>query len=238
MDHIFDCNSTETNTVSGALLSSSTSNVNTFCSLKISSITTNAAVTVGNICEVPLQVSHCPSFQADQSSPLTVVLSALSFSAGTQHTSTGSRYGDGTGRVQYYQLSILKGDRSVAQCVLAFESSNVTAPVSHELISRQRGVPGPIMKDSIDRFIVSHDALDTQKPKRVELYKIVKRAEEHGSHTRPIQDDPWTLSMEWLHLEVDRLLEKKTVLLQDTLNSLHSDIEQDSDKELLLPKTL
>jgi len=245
VSHIFGCDSTETNTVSGALLSSSISNVNTFCSFQIPSKPTNAAVIIGDICEVPLQVSHCPDFQADQSNqatydngPLTVMLGALSFSAGTKDTLTGSKYGDGTGRVQCYQLSVLKGDLSVSQSILALESSSVTAPVSPELTNRQRGVPGPTMRASIDRFILSHGAADVQKPKQAYLYRMVKEAEEHGSHTRPIEDDPWTLSMEWLQLDINRLLEKKTVLLQDTLNSLHSDIKQDFDKELLLPKTL
>lgn len=245
MKHIFGCDSTKINIVSGALLSSSISNVNTFCSFQLSSMPTNAAVMIGNICEVPLQVSHRPALLADHSSqathdsgPLTVVLGALSFGAGTKHTSTGSRYGDGTGRVQYLRLSILKGDLSVVQCILAFESSSVTASVSHELISRQKNIPGPIMGDDVDRFIFSHDTPEITKRKRVELHRMVRKAEEQGSHTRSIQYDPWTLDMEWLQLEINGLLEKKAVLLQENLKSLHSDIEQDSDKERLLPKTL
>ncbi len=221
------------------------SNVNTFCSFQIPSIPTNATVMIGDICEVPLEVSHCPDFQADQSSqathdsgPRTVVLGALSFSVGTTDASTGSKYGDCTGKIQRYQLSVLKDDLSVSQSILALESRSVTAPFSHELINRRRGVPGPIMRASIDSFILSHGAADTQKPKQADLCRTVKEAEEHGSHTRPIQDDPRTLSMEWLQLDMNKLLEKKTILLQDTLNSLHSVIQQDSDKELLLPKTL
>ena len=231
-NHNSSYDSTETKTVSGVLLNSSTSNVSTFCSFQIPSMPSIAAVMIGNVCEVPLQ------FQAGQSSPLTIVLGALSFSAGTTNTPIGSRNGDSTGIVQCYQLSVLKDDLSVAQCILAFGSSSVTVPVSHELISRQRGLPGPIMRASIDRFIFSDDAPKFEKRKRVELYRMVRRAEEHGSLTRSIQDDAWTLNMEWLQLEINSLLEKKTVLLQETLKSLHSDIEQDSEKELLLPKTL
>lgn len=218
------------------------SNVNTVCSFHIPSIPANAAVMIGDPCEVPLQVSEYPDFQADQLNPstldsgrLTVVLDALSFNAGTEYHSTGSSYGDGTRRVQFYQLSVLNGDLSVSQSILAFGSSGGTAAVSHGLITRQRGVPGPIMRDSIDKFILSHGAPDTQMPNHAELYK---KAQKQGSHMKPIQDDPWTLSMEWLQSEIDRLCEKKTILFQEALNSLHSDIEQDSDKEFLLPRTM
>lgn len=206
---------------------------------------TNAAVMIGNVCEVPLQVSHRPALLADHSTqathdsgPLTVVLGTLSFSAGTKHTSTGSTYGDGTGRVQYHQLSILNRDLSVAQCILAFESSSVTASVSHELISRQKNIPGPIMGNDINRFIFSHDTPEIKKRKRVKLHRMVRKAEEQKGHKRPIQYDPWTLNMEWLRLEINGLLERKAILLHETLKTLHSDIEHDSDKELLRPKTL
>lgn len=222
------------------------SNVNIFYSFQLSETPGQAAVMMSDPGEIPIPASNYTDILAYQSDlatryvgPLTIVLDTLSFSESIGDSSaTRSGHGDDTERIQYYRLSVLKGDLSVFQSILEIQSKSLTALTSHEPKILERGVPGPFVRNSIDNFILSPHMSDYSVLDNARSSRTFKNAEKRGGHLRLNQDDPWTLNMEWLLLEVLRLRGTETINLQDALKNVQLGREREPAKKLLLPKTL
>ena len=221
------------------------SGAKTFFAFRMSSSSTNMAISICDPCNVLMQDSHYPGYEADGSEmttydggTLTLVLDALTYSIEKSDTSSRPGPDDCERRVQLYKLSVLNGDFSVSQSLIASTSSSVSFPIRKPDKSKIRSVPGPIMEDSTDGFIVSYDESDTPWQENAESPKITQLSFERESHTGLVREDPWTLSTEWVQLGIQSYLENQTIPFSETLASVRRDIEQDSGKELVLPKSL
>ena len=136
------------------------------------------------------------------------------------------------------KFSVLTGDFSLTQSLLALAPSCLATSVEHLDRSKSGRVSGSSKEYSVNGFTNADDGREAPVQGYTESLKNSRSSHRSGGHTELVEEDPWTLDMGWLRSRTQTILDNETTFFLEFLESVRLEIEQSSSREPSLPRSL
>ena len=139
---------------------------------------------------------------------------------------------------QFYKFSVLTGDFSLTQCLLALAPSRLAASVRPLDRSKSGRVSGSSKEYSASGLRNADDGCEAPVQGYMESLNNSRSKHEPTVQIKLAKEDPWTLDMGWMRSRIQTILDNETTLFSEILESVRLEIEQSSSKEPWLPRSL
>ena len=139
---------------------------------------------------------------------------------------------------QFYKFSVLTGDFSLTQSLLALAPSRLATSIKHLDRSKSGPVSEFSKEYSANGFTNADDGREAPVQGYKELLKNSRSSHRSGVHTELAEEDPWTLDMGWLRSRTQKILDNEVTVFSEVLESMRLEIEQSPSNEPSLPRSL